>query len=65
MTRKSSGTGEPNGLPWVRERRLELAGYGTRALELDPVGRHRGPALVLLHGFSVLDEFPAQLARAA
>jgi pimeloyl-ACP methyl ester carboxylesterase len=51
MIRKSSGTGESNGLPAVRERRLELAGYRTRALELDPVNRHAGPALVLLHGF--------------
>ena len=52
MIRKSSGTGEPNSLPALRERRLELAGYETRALELDPVGPHAGPALVLLHGFS-------------
>lgn len=36
----------------IREHRLELAGYGTRALELEPSGSADGPALVLLHGFS-------------
>ncbi|MGH2954969.1 MAG: alpha/beta fold hydrolase [Solirubrobacterales bacterium] len=36
----------------IRERRLELAGFGTRALQLDPGADGAGPPLVLLHGFS-------------
>jgi pimeloyl-ACP methyl ester carboxylesterase len=36
----------------VREHRIELAGYGTRALELEPTARAAGPSYVLLHGFS-------------
>ncbi len=36
----------------IRERRIELAGLGTRALELEPTREAAGPALVLLHGFS-------------
>ncbi|MGI9019960.1 MAG: alpha/beta fold hydrolase [Solirubrobacterales bacterium] len=36
----------------IREQRIELAGYRTRALELEPTGRAQGPAMVLLHGFS-------------
>jgi pimeloyl-ACP methyl ester carboxylesterase len=34
--------------PLISERRLHLAGYGTRALET----RGRGPVIVLLHGFA-------------
>jgi len=36
----------------IREERIELAGYGTRSLELEPTGPAAGPAFVLLHGFS-------------
>ena len=36
----------------IREQRIELAGFSTRALELEPTGDARGPAMVLLHGFS-------------
>ncbi len=36
----------------IREQRIELAGYSTRALELEPTADARGPAMVLLHGFS-------------
>jgi pimeloyl-ACP methyl ester carboxylesterase len=36
----------------IREQRIELAGYETRALELEPTGPARGPSIVLLHGFS-------------
>jgi pimeloyl-ACP methyl ester carboxylesterase len=35
----------------IREQRLELGGFGTRALEVD-VADAGGPAMVLLHGFS-------------
>ena len=35
----------------IREQRLELGGFGTRAVELDDVDPS-GPAMVLLHGFS-------------
>jgi pimeloyl-ACP methyl ester carboxylesterase len=36
----------------IREQRIELAGFGTRALELEPTGSAPGPSMVLLHGFS-------------
>lgn len=36
----------------IREQRIELAGFRTRALELEPTGASEGPAFVLLHGFS-------------
>ena len=36
----------------IREHRIELAGYRTRALELEPGVAASGPAFVLLHGFS-------------
>jgi pimeloyl-ACP methyl ester carboxylesterase len=36
----------------IREQRIELAGFGTRALELEPTVPGSGPAFVLLHGFS-------------
>lgn len=36
----------------IRERRIELGGFGTRALELEPTGQAPGPNLVLLHGFA-------------
>lgn len=36
----------------IREHRIELAGFGTRALELEPTAPGSGPAFVLLHGFS-------------
>ena len=36
----------------IREERWELAGFGTRALELEPTGSADGPSMVLLHGFS-------------
>jgi pimeloyl-ACP methyl ester carboxylesterase len=36
----------------IREQRLELAGYGTRALRLDPGSAPVGPPMLLLHGFS-------------
>jgi len=36
----------------IREQRMELAGFSTRALELEPTGDARGPAMVLFHGFS-------------
>jgi pimeloyl-ACP methyl ester carboxylesterase len=36
----------------IREQRVELAGFRTRALELEPTGSGDGPTFVLLHGFS-------------
>ena len=36
----------------IREQRIELAGFRTRALELESGGAVDGPALVCLHGFS-------------
>lgn len=36
----------------IREQRIELGGFGTRMLELEPTGESEGPAIVLLHGFS-------------
>jgi pimeloyl-ACP methyl ester carboxylesterase len=36
----------------IREQRIELGGFGTRMLELEPTGVGDGPAIVLLHGFS-------------
>ena len=36
----------------IREQRIELGGYWTRVLELEPTGVADGPAMVLLHGFS-------------
>lgn len=36
----------------IREQRIELAGFGTRALELEPTAQGSGPAFVLLNGFS-------------
>ena len=36
----------------IREQRIELAGFGTRSLELDPNGDTAGSTFVLLHGFS-------------
>jgi pimeloyl-ACP methyl ester carboxylesterase len=36
----------------IREQRIELAGFGTRALELEPTGSAAGPSMVLLHGFA-------------
>jgi pimeloyl-ACP methyl ester carboxylesterase len=36
----------------IREQRIELGGFGTRMLELEPTGTGEGPAMVLLHGFS-------------
>jgi pimeloyl-ACP methyl ester carboxylesterase len=36
----------------IREQRIELGGFGTRMLELEPAGTSDGPAMVLLHGFS-------------
>ena len=36
----------------IREERIELAGFGTRALELEPTESAEGAPMVLLHGFS-------------
>jgi hypothetical protein len=36
----------------IREQRIELAGFRTRALELEPDAPTPAPPLVLLHGFS-------------
>jgi pimeloyl-ACP methyl ester carboxylesterase len=36
----------------IREKRIELAGFGTRALELEPGAPTGEPPLVFLHGFS-------------
>src|SRR5665648_19901 len=36
----------------ISEHRIELAGFRTRALELEPAEAVGGPAFVLLHGFS-------------
>jgi pimeloyl-ACP methyl ester carboxylesterase len=36
----------------IREQRIELAGFSTRALELEPTRLAGGPGMVLLHGFS-------------
>jgi pimeloyl-ACP methyl ester carboxylesterase len=36
----------------IRQERLELGGFETRALTLDPSSEAQGPSMVLLHGFS-------------
>jgi pimeloyl-ACP methyl ester carboxylesterase len=36
----------------LREQRLELGGFSTRALELELPGDSQGPSLILLHGWS-------------
>jgi pimeloyl-ACP methyl ester carboxylesterase len=36
----------------IREHRIELGGFGTRMLELEPDSAVEAPAMVLLHGFS-------------
>ena len=36
----------------LREQRLELGGFSTRALELEVPGDSQGPSLILLHGWS-------------
>lgn len=50
----------------IREHRLELGGFSTRALELDPGATAVGPPLVLLHGWSdSADTWRPLLARMA
>jgi pimeloyl-ACP methyl ester carboxylesterase len=39
-------------MPTIREQRIELGGFGTRALVLDPTGEGGGDPLLLLHGWS-------------
>ncbi len=39
-------------MPTIREQRIELGGFATRALVIDPIGGDGGDPLLLLHGWS-------------
>jgi pimeloyl-ACP methyl ester carboxylesterase len=48
----------PDDTSAIREQRIELAGFGTRALELEPGAPTGEPPLVLLRAERVLSEIP-------